>query len=250
MKLFEIDIFWITLAPTYYGLMYVLAFLFGIWYLKHTKRYTDKEREVLFLYSFLWVLLGGRIGYMIFYSFESLRENFFTLFKVWEWWMSFHGWFLWVCVALLFFSFQYHKNLWIVADDIAIIAPIGIFLGRIWNYLNKELLGFPYDGWLAVKTSEWSFFPSPLLEAFFEGIILALILFFVQKYKSFHWQIAVLFFIFYWLFRTFIELFVRTPDAHIWYHFWFLTQGSFLSIPMILAWVILYIHIRKKNAVT
>lgn len=240
MKIFELTLFWITFWPSYYGLMYALAFLYGFWAIKKTQRYSELERESLFLFLFLWVILWGRIGYMIFYNLSSYIQDPLSILRVWEWGMSFHGGLIWFAVATYLFSKRYKRSFLVVIDDLALIVPVWLFFGRIGNYINKELLWFPYEGFLAVQTAEWSFFPSPLLEAFLEWLILFIILKKISQKQKFHWQIACLFLILYGIFRSLVEIFVRTPDIQIWYYFWFLTQWSILSLIMIISWLFLY----------
>lgn len=247
MKIFEITLFWITLAPSYYGLMYILGFLYGLWAIKKTGRYNENQRELLFFYIFAGVVFWGRLWYVLFYNFSDFLLSPLDILKVWQGGMSFHGWFIWVCIALIFYARKQNMNLWKLADDIASIIPVGLFFGRIGNYINKELLGFPYDGFLAVQTPQGSFFPSPLIEAFLEGVVIYVVLQYILKRQKFDGQLASLFFILYWLFRTFVELFIRTPDIQIWYYFWIFTQGSLLSIPMIWIGMILYSSLWRKK---
>ncbi len=249
MKIFELNIWGITIAPSYYGLMYIFGFLYGLWAIKKTQRYTLKEQENLFVYIFLGVVLWGRIGYTFFYDFADFIAEPLSILRVWEGGMSFHGGFLWVCLALILLSKKYTLSLWRLADDIALIIPVGLFFGRIGNYINKELLGFPYEWILAVKTSAGSYFPSPLVEAFLEWVVIYIVLQYIARRQQFSGQIASLFLILYGVFRTFVELFIRTPDAQIGYYFWFFTQWSFLSIPMIIiGWVMYYILSQKNYA--
>lgn len=248
MKIFELHLFWITLAPSYYGLMYILWFLYGILYLKKFSSYTQKQRDALFFYIFMGVVLWGRIWYIVFYNFQSFFSDPLVLFRIWEGGMSFHGWLIWVCLSIIIFSQKYKLSLWKLADFISLIIPVWLFFGRIGNYLNKELLWFPYTGFLAVETQSGSFFPSPLVEAFLEGIVLFLILHFFARKKCFPGYLTSLFFIFYGIFRTWVELFIRTPDAHIGYYLWFLTQGSFLSIPMIIIGFCMYFFLKKNDS--
>lgn len=247
MKIFEIELFGFTLAPTYYWLMYILWFLYGIWALKKTKKYTKKQIDDLFLYIFLWVILGGRIWYMLFYNFEEMFTDPASLLRVWEWWMSFHGGMIGVILAMFLFARQKELSFLSLSDEIVKIIPLWIFFGRIGNYLNKELLWFPYTGPFAVHVSSGSYFPSPLVEAFLEGIVIFVILNFVLKSSKFPGQFWALFLILYWVFRTFVELFIRSPDPQIGYYFWFLTQGSLLSFPMILAGIIIYFYLQRNN---
>lgn len=119
--------------------------------------------------------------------------------------------------------------------------------GRIGNYLNKELLWFAYTGPLAVVTPTGSYFPSPLLEAFLEGVVLWILL--NKVYSSdFPGKLSALFLIYYGIFRCGVELFIRTPDTQIGYYFWFLTQGFLLSFPMIVLWGGLYYFLKRKYA--
>lgn len=247
MTIFEITFFGITLAPTYYGLMYVIWFLYGVWYLKNRSSYTQSQQESLFLYIFIGTLLWGRLWYVVFYNLSSYLASPADIIKVWDGWMSFHGWFLWVVAALYLFSLRQKIHFWSLADTIAMIIPVGLFFGRIWNYINKELLWFAYDGPLSVTTSSWTYFPSPLLEALWEWALIFILFHFILKKPRFSGQFASLFLILYWIVRTLIELFVRTPDTQIGYYFWFITQWSLLSFPMVLIWWILYYYLKNKN---
>lgn len=247
MTIFEIEIFWFTLAPSYYGLMYALWFLAGYYYIFKKSILKKEELESLFFYVFLWVILGGRIGYILFYNFFSYLWNPLDILKVWEWGMSFHGGFLWVVLSVILFSKKYRVNFWKIIDELAVIVPVGIGLGRIGNYLNKELLWYAnYTGIFTVEKNGVYYFPSPLLEAFLEWFVLLVLLYFINKYKKFFGQTSAFFLIGYSFFRIFVEIFFRTPDIHIGYIFWFFTMGILLSIPMFLLWIIL-LFILKKN---
>jgi len=247
MTIFEITLFGITIAPSYYGLMYVIGFLYWVWYLKKYSHYSQTQQEWLFLYTFLGTVIWGRLWYVLFYNL-SYYINFPTdIFKVWDGWMSFHGWFLWVVIALFLFSRKYKLKFWSLTDTIAMIIPVWLFFGRIWNYINKELLGFEYSGPLAVNTNSASYFPSPLVEALWEWLFVFILFYFILKKPSFSGQFASLFLIIYWVVRTFVELFIRTPDPQIWYYFGYITQWSLLSLPMIVIWIYLYFYLKNKN---
>ncbi len=162
--------------------------------------------------------------------------------------MSFHGGVLWVIIAMALFSKKYKISFLSVADEVTAILPIWLGLGRIWNYLNKELLGFhPYNWFLAVKINEVSYFPSTLVESLLEGLVLFIILNIVYKFKKFNWQIWVLFLIFYSIFRIFVEIFFRMPDENIGYIFWFLTMWEILSLPMLILWIYYYLKLSKTS---
>jgi phosphatidylglycerol:prolipoprotein diacylglycerol transferase len=250
MKIFEVSIFGLNLAPSYYGLMYILGFLYGIWALKKSWNYTKDQRESLFLYIFLGVILWGRLWYVLFYNLSYYIATPLEIFAVWNGGMSFHGGLLGVIVAASIFSRKEKTPYLRLADDLALIAPVWIFFGRIWNYLNKELLWFPYNGFFAVETSAGSFFPSPLVEALLEWVVLFCLVQYIFSRKSsyFYGKIAASFLILYAVFRAGIELFIRSPDAHIGYALWALSRGFLLSGVMIFFGVLLYFLARKKYA--
>ena len=248
MKIFDITLFWIHIAPSYYWLMYALGFLAWYYIIKYRKQIPEKILDDLLIYIVLWVVLWWRLGYVLFYNFSYYLNNPINIFKVWEGGMSFHGWVIWVIIAMILFSKKYKINFYKLADQIALVLPIWLGLWRIWNYLNKELLGFsPYYWPLNIN---WRF-PSPLLEMFLEWIILFIILNYLyikiplskpfpQREKGlvrFDWQIASLFLIFYWIFRIFVEAFFRMPDDFIWYIWWYFTLWEIYSLPMIIIWI-------------
>lgn len=248
MYIFELTLFWITIAPTYYWLMY--AFWFIAWYYIISKRWIivwDKL-ESLFYYVFLWVILWWRLWYILFYNLESYLSSPLSIFKIWEWWMSFHGWVIWVILALIIFSKKYKISFLKLADQITLVLPIWLWFWRFWNYLNKELLWYSWYDWFLAVYKNWIwYFPSPLVEAILEWLILFLILNYVYKYSknNFIWKISSLFLILYWLFRIFVEIFFREADSQIWLLFWFISMWSLLSIPMILLWIYIYNKYRK-----
>ncbi|MDD5213428.1 MAG: prolipoprotein diacylglyceryl transferase [Candidatus Gracilibacteria bacterium] len=246
MTIFSLQIFGITIAPSYYGLMYALGFLIGYYIIDRRKILSRNELDDLFLYIFLGVILGGRIGYILFYDLVYYAHNILDIFKIWQGGMSFHGGAIGVILAMFLFSKKYKFSFLKLADNIVSVLPIGLFLGRIGNYLNKELLGFPYTGFLSVKKDGISYFPSPLLEAFLEGIVLFMILFFINKYKKIDGIVASSFLIFYAIFRIFVEMFFRSPDQQIGYIFGFLTMGEILSSIMLISGISVFIYLKKK----
>ncbi len=247
MTIFSIQFFWIIIAPTYYWLMYAMWFLIWYYILNKRKIIESSKLDDLFLYIFLWVILWWRIWYILFYDLAYYLDNFSNIFKIWQWWMSFHGWAIWVIIAMFLFSKKHKFSFLKLADEITLVLPIWLFLWRIWNYLNKELLGFPYNSFLAVEKNWNYYFPSPLLEAFLEWIVLFIILFFVNKNKKIDWITASLFLVFYWIFRIFVEMFFRTPDIQIGYIFWFRTMWEILSSIMIISWSSIFIYLNKKS---
>jgi phosphatidylglycerol:prolipoprotein diacylglycerol transferase len=243
MKIFELTIFWFTIAPSYYGLMYALGFILAYLIILKRKKIEKGLVDDLFLYVFAWVILGGRLWYILFYNLSSYLENPLHILRIWEWGMSFHGGMLWVILAVYLFHKIKKVSFLKVMDEIALTVPIWIWLGRVGNYINWELLWFAwYTGPLSIN---WRF-PSPLLEAFLEWFITLVVLFMVSKKQKFAWQLWALFLILYWFFRLLVEVFVRTPDAHIGYIFWYFSMWAILSSAMIIVGWINYYILRKK----
>ena len=247
MSIFTITIFWITLSPSYYWLMYALWFLAWYYIIKKRSIIAWNKLEDLFLYIVFWVILWWRLGYILFYNIANYIENPFNIFKVWEGWMSFHWWVIWVIVAMLLFSYTKKINFYKVADQVTLVLPIWLWLWRIWNYLNNELLWFWWYNWFLAVYKNWIwYFPSSLVEMLLEWITLFIILNYLYKNISLKkWQIASLFLILYWIFRIVVEIFFRMPDVQIWYIYGFLTMWEILSIPMIVIWACLFFKLKK-----
>jgi len=247
MKIFDITIFWINIAPSYYWLMYALGFLLGYYIIKYRKIINEKILDDLLIYIVVWVILWWRFWYILFYNISYYLSNPIEIFKVWEWGMSFHWWVIWVIIAMLLFSKKYKINFYKLADQITLVLPIWLWLWRIWNYLNKELLGFSNYYW--PLNINWRF-PSPLIEMFLEWIILFVILNYIYTKKKDYfkpWQIASLFLIFYWIFRIIAEAFFREPDINIWYILNYFTLWEIYSLPMVIIWIILFIKLKNEK---
>jgi len=248
MTIFSLNIFWITIAPSYYWLMYAIGFL--SWYYIIKKRWfiVWEKLDDLFLYIVLWVILWWRIWYVIFYNINNYISNPLDILKVWEWWMSFHWGVIWVILAMILFSIKKKVNFYKLADQITLVLPIWLWLWRIWNYLNQELLWYSWYNWFLSVNINWVwYFPSTLVEFLLEWVVLFFILnYFYYKKRLANGQIASLFLIFYWLFRIIVEIFFRTPDVQIWYILWYFTMWEILSLPMILVWLYLFIRLRNK----
>ena len=151
--------------------------------------------------------------------------------------MSFHGGAIGVILAMAVYARHQKQPFLAVADAVVSVLPIGLCMGRIGNYINGELYGFsPYSGPFAVMHAGVAHFPSQLLEAFLEGPVLFVLLWYFSKHKRFNGQIGACFLLFYGLFRIFAEFF-RLPDSPIGYlfHTHFITLGQVLSVPMVLA---------------
>lgn len=244
MLIFDITLFWIRLAPSYYWLMYLISFVIWYYYLLKKTKYSKKEVEDLIFYLFLWVICGWRLGYVFFYNLSYYLNSPLEIIKVWEGGMSFHWWLIWFILWSLYFTKKYKKRLSDVTDNLALIAPIGLFFWRIGNYLNKELLWYSWYNWfLAVKVNWKSYFPSSLLEAFLEWALMLIIIHLINRKKSFSGQLACSFLILYGIFRFFVEYFFRQPDDHLGYIFSKISMWSILSLPMILFWLLIYIRL-------
>ncbi|MCP4523000.1 MAG: prolipoprotein diacylglyceryl transferase [Candidatus Gracilibacteria bacterium] len=244
--MFTFTVFGLSISPNIYGLMYALSFILGYMILQKRKFLTTKLLDDFFMYIFFGVILGGRLGYTLFYNFDYYSNNLLDILKVWEGGMSFHGGVLGVVGAMLLFAHKNKLNFYKVSDELCAILPIGLGLGRLGNYANKELLGYSdYTGPLAIEINNVSYFPSPLLEAFLEGLILYFVLLYFYKHKKFHGQVASMFLIGYGVFRLIVELFFRQPDSHIGYVFSIFSLGSLLSIPMIIIGIFFYLKLRN-----
>ena len=224
-----------SLEIRWYSLSYIFGILFAWIY---CKKFIIKDEKILNLfddlisYIIIGIILGGRLGYIIFYNFSYYSKNLLEVFMIWEGGMSFHGGLLGVIVATYIFSKKNNINSFLFLDLISMSAPIGIFLGRIANFINSELYGRETDLFWSVKFGiiDNTFrHPSQIYEAIFEGIILFMLLNIVFKkqiYKS-PGLISALFLMFYSIFRFFIE-FTREPDMQIGYILFNLTLGQIL----------------------
>ena len=151
MHIFDITLFGLHIAPTYYGLMYAIGFLVGYALLSRRARPSISYDQLLIVVV-LGVVVGGRLGYVIFYDPSYYLAHPAEIPQTWHGGMSFHGGIIGVIVALIIYARRTGVSFLALADDIASVVPIGLGLGRIGNYLNKELLGFtPYHGYFAVE---------------------------------------------------------------------------------------------------
>lgn len=251
MYIFSVELLWITISPSYYWLMYALWFIIWYYIIKNRWIILSNKLDDLFLYIFMWVVLWWRFWYILFYNLDSYLSNPIDILKVWEWWMSFHWWVIWVIIAMILFSKKHKVKFLKLADQITLVLPIWLWLWRIWNYLNNELLWYSWYNWFLAVYKEWIwYFPSTLIEALLEWLLLLLILNIIyyinnKKKKWFDWQIAALFLILYSIFRIFVEYFFRVPDSQIWYILWYFTMWEILSLPMLIVWLILYYKFKK-----
>jgi len=238
----------------WYGVMYALAFLAGYFYLHHSRQgkslaLTEDQKDLFLVYVIAGVLIGGRVGYILFYNLPYYLQNPLKIFAVWEGGMSFHGGLLAVMLAIILFHKKYKTQLLELCDAIAAITPLGIFFGRIGNFINGELYGriatqfclyFPAD-------PQNCRYPSQLFEAFFEGFLLFTILFLIRKKNPRPGITSCAFLFFYGIFRIGVEFF-REPDVQIGFLPGGITEGQLLSFGMIvMSFCLWYWLVRKPN---
>ena len=243
-----------SLEFRWYSLAYIAGILIGWVY---CKKKLIKDQKILDLfddfitYAILGIIIGGRIGYVLFYNFEYFLNNPIEILFVWNGGMSFHGGLIGVIIASYLFSKLNKINTFIFLDLVSLSAPIGIFFGRIANFINSELYGTPTEVPWSVKfiaVDDINRHPSQLYEAFLEGVILFFMLRFISK-KNFAkkaGQISCLFLVLYSFFRIITEFF-RTPDLHIGYLFFNLTLGQLISAVFLSIGLALYFYLKNEN---
>ena len=238
----------------WYSMAYIVAFLLGLYLIKYinTKKKYQVKNKILddfFIWSILGVILGGRIGYVMFYQFENFVQNPIYLIYIWKGGMSFHGGLIGMVFSIFLFTKKNNLDFFLLSDFVSTVAPIGLFFGRIANFINVELIGkvteFPF-AIIYPTIDNLPRHPSQLYEAFLEGIIIFIILLVVLLRKNFNRKsgyISGLFLLLYGIFRFTIE-FIREPDYHIGLIFNLLSMGQLLCIPLIFFGII--ILIKKK----
>ena len=245
-QIFSFEIKW-------YSLAYILGILIGWLICKKIliKNTNIKEKfDDYVTYLIIGIILGGRLGYVLFYNFNYYLDNFFDIFKIWKGGMSFHGGLLGIIIASILFAKKNNQNPFIYMDLVSLVAPIGIFFGRLANFINSELYGTVSDvPWsvIFIKVDNLSRHPSQLYEAILEGIILFLLLMYFRKksYLSKPGTISGLFLIFYSIFRFFIE-FYRVPDEQIGYLVFNLSIGQIISFVFLTIGTIIF-YLKNEN---
>lgn len=229
-------------ALRWYGMMYLIGFLAAMFI---ANKAADKSQGVwtrnqvsdLLFYGFLGVILGGRVGYVLFYQFDYFLADPLYLFQIWQGGMSFHGGLIGVITAVYIFARISNKSFLAVGDFVAPLVPIGLGMGRLGNFINAELWGRQTDvPWAMVfptDSLQVPRHPSQLYEFFLEGVVLFVILYVITRKPRTLGLASGSFLIGYGIFRTIIEFF-REPDAHLGLYFSFISKGQILSLPMIL----------------
>lgn len=235
-------------AIRWYALAYLVGFIAGWRYCLHLARLTPfrphrADLDDYLTWAVVGTILGGRIGYVLFYNLPYYLENPLAALRVWEGGMSFHGGMLGVILALILFALKRGFSPFALGDVIAAAAPIGLFFGRIANFINAELWGRTTDlpwGVVFPGAGPLPRHPSQIYEALLEGLVLFLVLFYLAHRKDLRARPGIVggaFLIGYGICRFLVE-FVREPDAHLGFLWFGATMGQLLSLPMIAVGII------------
>jgi len=247
----------------WYSLAYILGIAIGWVYAIKIIKKLEKNKynfipikkshfDDLIIYLVLGIVVGGRLGYAIFYNFEYYSQNFFEILKLWKGGMSFHGGLLGVIVSVLIFSKKTKTNFFKYSDIISCAAPIGIFLGRIANFINGELYGkISSLPWAVIfpNTENVARHPSQIYEAISEGIILFILINFLALKKQLLIKtgfISGIFLISYSILRIFSENF-REPDEHLGFFFNYFSLGTLLSLITLVTGILIILFIKKNE---
>ena len=247
-------------AIRWYGLMYVAAFvLFLVLGRMHLKRrpdigFTRENLDDLLFYGMLGVVLGGRLGYVLFYKPMHFLANPIEIFYIWQGGMSFHGGFLGVLVAMLVFGRKTNRTFFQVTDFIAPLVPTGLAAGRLGNFINGELPGrvtdpsvWPWAMWFPqTDATAIARHPSQLYQFAMEGMLLFVILWLYSRKPRPVGAVSAVFLIGYGSFR-FLAEFAREPDSFLGLLSLGMSMGQWLSLPMILAGIVLLVRVNRKN---
>jgi len=239
----------------WYGLMYLLGFLaflqLGKWRAEHQawRGWSVEMVDDALFFGALGVILGGRIGYVLFYQSAYFIHHPLEIFYVWQGGMSFHGGFLGVLTAMIFFAKKYQKSWLNIMDFVAPLVPIGLGAGRMGNYINGELWGRTTNadwGMIFPKVDNLARHPSQLYEFGLEGVLLFLILWIYSNKPRATGTVSALFLTGYGLFRFIVE-FTREPDANLGLLNLGMSMGQWLSLPMVLVGLVMFVYHREKT---
>ncbi len=247
--IFEIGPF----AVRWYGLAYVAGFIAGALVLRWLSRrweagLSDDDVVSALLWGAVGLLVGARVGYELFYGFDRLRADPLSFFRVWEGGMSFHGGLIGLIIVGLILAPRLGVSFLRLADMVAVGAPIGIFFGRIANFINAELWGRVTDvPWAMVFPGAGPLprHPSQLYEAFLEGIVLFCVMLWLARRKRPDGFMLGVFMSLYAVARVTVEFF-REPDPHIGFVVGSLTIGQLLTVPVLVAGVWLVVRARRR----
>ena len=233
----------------WYSLSYIFTFIFGSILIKKLNKkslinLSDIQIDKFFVWAVLGVIIGGRVGYVLFYQLQLFFLDPLYIFQIWKGGMSFHGGLIGMIFAIYIFTKQNNLSFFYLSDLVSIVAPIGLFLGRISNFINTELYGrvtdFPF-AFIYPLIDNNPRHPSQLYEAFFEGVVLFIILYliFIKNSKKYTAGIiSAYFLILYSIFRFLIE-FLREPDSHLGLFLNYFSMGQILCIPILFAGILI-----------
>lgn len=234
----------------WYGIGYSVSLLLGLFYgqwliKKKILPITNKNLDSLFIYFVVAIIIGGRLGHVIFYDLNHFLSSPINIFKTWEGGMSFHGGVIGVIIACYLFSKKHNVPFFVITDYLGSAVPIGIFFGRISNFINQELYGIPTDlPWgVQVRGIEGLRHPTQLYEAGLEGLLMGLILFIIyQKFHKINGYTSALFLVTYGALRFPIEFLKDMPTVAGSF-----SQGHLLNIAMVIAGAFFLIRFQKAH---
>ena len=238
---------------SWYGLMYVLGFFASYLLVRYQMKRKDfgvskLDVENLYFYLILGLIVGARLGYVLFYDLKMYLADPLEIFAIWHGGMSFHGGLICVLLVGVLFSWRNKKSFWKIADLFIVTAPIGLGLGRIGNFINGELYGrvtqVPW-GMIFPKGGPLPRHPSQLYESALEGGVLFLILWFLKDKKIPTGGLLAVFLSVYGVFRFFVELF-REPDPQLGFILGPFTMGQTLSAFMIIGGILLFLYLKRR----
>ena len=244
------------LSLRWYSLAYILGIVFGWWYgkkiiffinNKNKKNYNLSLFDDYITYIIISIIIGGRLGYVLFYNIGYFFSNPVEIFFIWNGGMSFHGGLLGIIIGTIIFTKKNNFDKLVLLDVVSCVAPVGIFFGRLANFINAELYGKPTEiPWAVIfpLVDNQGRHPSQIYEALLEGALLFLILNLIIIKTSYKKGVcAAIFLIFYSLFRVVSEFF-REPDIQVGYIFNYISMGSLLSFFMFGLGIIMYFKIK------
>ena len=254
----EIDPVAVAIGPLqihWYGLMYLFGIAFAWWMAirRSARPWSPIKRDQiddLIFYAALGIVLGGRIGYALFYGTDRLMEDPLWLFQVWEGGMAFHGGLIGVMLATWLYARKLGITFGALLDFVAPLVPMGLALGRLGNFIGQELWGRPTDSaWAMVFPADplqLARHPSQLYQFALEGLLLFVIMLWFSRRARPEWAVSGVFAIGYGVLRFFVEFF-REPDAHLGIQaFGWMTRGQILCIPMLMlgCYMLWYAYLR------